>query len=63
MSNGAFCNCEKKDKSNWVVSSYKSNYSHFEYPKGERHYSDYSQVECKKCGRTWRTKAKYVEEL
>ena len=41
----------------------KHNHSHFEYPKGEEHYSEYSTICCTKCGMIWRTKAKYVETL
>jgi hypothetical protein len=63
MSNGVMCKCEIKDKKNWYVLTYHGNYSHFESPKGAFHYSRYSDVCCSKCGHTWRTKAKYVDEL
>ena len=57
------CRCEKSDKNNWYVLTYHGNYSHFQYPKGQFHYSDYSTVVCQKCSSVWRTKAKYVENL
>jgi len=57
------CRCKPRDRKNWVVRVRNGNYSYFEYPKGAFHPSDYSQVVCKKCGGTWRTKAKYVDEL
>lgn len=55
------CKCGSKTK--WVIIHYKHNHSHFEYPKDEEHYSDYSTVKCTECGMVWRTKAKYVETL
>jgi len=39
------------------------NHSHFEYPKGAAHPSDYSTVRCLSCGAIGRTKAKYVDFL
>ena len=66
MSGWSACRCEgtrKEKMKNWVVRERNCNYSYFEYPKGEKHYSDYSLVVCKKCGGMFRTKAKYVESL
>lgn len=61
MSVGIFCDCEKKDRSQWRVRVYRANYSAFNgYRKTS---SDYSEVYCTVCRRAWRTKAKYVEEL
>ena len=57
------CICIPRDRSGWVVRLRKCNYSYFERPKGQKHFSEYSTVVCKKCGGTWRTKAKYVDEL
>lgn len=46
---------------NWRVVHYRCNHSAF---NGYRHTcSDYSAVTCEKCGRVWRTKAKYVDNL
>lgn len=46
---------------NWTVPRYKYNQSAF----SGYHYtpSDYSDVHCNICKRTWRTKAEYVEDL
>ena len=57
------CKCEEKNKENWIVIHRRHNHSHFEYPKGEEHYSFYSTVLCLKCRALGRTKAKYVDEL
>ncbi|MHA1280592.1 MAG: hypothetical protein ACTSQ8_25835 [Candidatus Helarchaeota archaeon] len=57
------CTCIPRDRSGWVVQMRNCNYSYFESPKGLKHFSEYSAVLCKKCGGTWRTKAKYVNEL
>ena len=54
------CKCNNPK---WFVIHYKHNHSAFEYPKYQEHYSDYSTVVCKNCYATWRTKAKYVENL
>ena len=51
------------DKKYYEILHYKHNHSHFEYPKGAEHYSEYSTIRCTKCGMVWRTKAKYVEIL
>jgi len=67
MSGGISCHCEERSKPvklrNWAVLDRKCNRSYFEYPKGDCHVSDYSKVICWECGRVWRTKAKYVDEL
>lgn len=57
------CRCGRRDA--WRVTAYRCNYSAF----NGYHYtpSDYSEVTCSEdaggCGRRWRTKARYVEEL
>lgn len=57
---GLKCKCGYE---NYEIWHYKHNHSHFEYPKGGEHYSEYSTIHCKKCNAVWRTKAKYVEHL
>lgn len=54
------CGCGREY---YVVIHYKHNHSHFESPKGARHYSEYSKLQCKKCGAVFSSKAKYVDEL
>ena len=48
---------------NWIVISRKVNFSYFEFPKGEAHPSNYSNVYCIKCKQIWRTNANYVDNL
>jgi len=61
------CHCEERKKPvrerRWVVVHRYHNHSHFEYPKGAAHPSDYSTVRCLSCGAIGRTKAKYVDFL
>lgn len=60
------CRCEgshKEKMKNWRVLHRNCNYSYFEYPKGGRHYSDYSQVVCLNCFGNFRTKSDYVDDL
>lgn len=54
------CKC---DNPKWVVLHYKHNHSAFSSPKYAEHYSEYSTVACKNCYATWRTKARYVDNL
>lgn len=55
------CNCQPPDRSNWRIATYKGNYSAF---SGYRFTpSDYSEIICLTCRRSWRTKAKYVSSL
>jgi hypothetical protein len=65
MSGGPACNCPEAAKSikerAWRVLDYKCNYSKFNGSR--RTPSAYSAVQCNGCGRVWRTKASYVEEL
>jgi hypothetical protein len=63
MSGGKGCTCEVKDHKNWVVTRRNQNNSYFEAPKGQAHYSNYSDVRCKKCHALWRCKCKYILEL
>lgn len=53
--------CFREHREHWWVSTYKGNYSAF----NGRHFtpSDYSQVHCDACPRSWRTKAAYVDSL
>lgn len=44
----------------WCIVDYKYNRSHFH---GGYQASQYSRIECLRCGATWRTKAAYVEKL
>lgn len=56
-----YCQCEKLDRSKWRVIQRNCNHSAF---NGYRETpSDYSSVTCLDCGRVWRTKAKYVDQL
>ncbi len=60
------CQCQgtrKERMKNWVVVDRNCNYSHFETPKAEKHYSDYSLIKCNKCNGYFRTKADYVDSL
>lgn len=60
------CTCkgtEKEKRKSWRVLHRYHNHSYFESPKGEAHYSDYSQVVCINCMGNFRTKANYVSEL
>jgi hypothetical protein len=57
------CDCKIKNKDRWRVLHRNHNHSHFQYPKGEEHYSERSAVICLDCGKVWRTKAKYVDGL
>lgn len=58
MSGGLSCKC---DAPILVVTMRKANYSAF----NGYHYtpSDYSQIKCRRCGATWRSKAKFVQRL
>lgn len=63
MSGHVKCIC--KSRKNWRVTRRNYNNSYFEYPKGQKHYSEYSSVICisKDCMGNFRTKAKYVDDL
>jgi hypothetical protein len=65
MSGGDACDCPERKKPvrerNWVVRDWRCNHSAFSGYKWTP--SDYSAVECLKCGKWWRTKAKYVDLL
>lgn len=65
MSGGTGCKCAESKKpikdGNWKVIKYKYNESAFSGYR--RTPSDYSIISCQSCPATWRTKAKYVEEL
>lgn len=45
----------------WVVTCRNGNYSAFNSYRFQP--SDYSEVRCLDCGKTWRTKAQYVLQL
>jgi hypothetical protein len=59
------CRCEERSKPlherRWVVTARECNYSAF----SGYHWtpSDYSALRCGRCGASWRTKAKYVDQL
>lgn len=63
MSGHIPCTCG--NRKNWRVLHRNVNYSHFESPKGEAHFSEYSTVICisKDCHCCFRTKANYVATL
>jgi hypothetical protein len=66
MSGHSPCTCLgtwKEKRRNWIVLDRNCNYSYFEAPKGEKHYSDYSTVSCTKCNGKFRSKANYVSDL
>jgi hypothetical protein len=65
MSGGEACKCGERKKPlherRWRVLQRKYAYSAF---NGYRYTpSDYSCVHCRECGRKWRTKAAYVDDL
>ena len=65
MSGGWACGCPEWDrplnKRRWVVVHRKCNFSAFNGYR--RTPSDYSRLQCRGCRRTWRTKARYVDQL
>ena len=66
MSSWIACSCNgtwEEKRKNWRIIDRNCNYSYFEYPKGQRHYSDYSLVTCLRCTGMFRTKANYVDDL
>lgn len=66
MSCGNPCTCkgtQKEKRKHWAVIHRNCNYSHFEKPKGQKHYSDYSLIKCMWCLGLFRSKANYVHEL
>jgi hypothetical protein len=58
---GASLLCQREHRARWVVVAYRGNRSAF----SGYHWtpSDYSAVRCEECGRYWRTKAAYVDDL
>lgn len=66
MSGWVPCTCEgtwKEKRKNWVVLHRNCNYSYFEFPKGCKHFSDYSLISCTRCLGRFRVKGKYVDDL
>ncbi|MDH3466206.1 MAG: hypothetical protein OES26_09910 [Gammaproteobacteria bacterium] len=65
MSGGDACSCLEREKPpikrEWVVWKLRFNTSAFNGYKVTP--SDYSTVHCQVCGKVWRTKAAYVDEL
>lgn len=58
------CVCEKKDRRYWfVLHGWRKKAFASGNPNGRKVLSEYSEVGCNKCGKLWRTKAKYVESL
>lgn len=59
------CQCLERKKPveqrAWIITEYKHNSSVFVKKGGE--YSDWSQILCVKCGKTGRSKSKYVDSL
>jgi transcription elongation factor Elf1 len=53
--------CPQCKSEKLFVSVYRGNWSAFNGYR--RQYSDYSEITCDACGHSWRTKAKYVEDL
>ena len=60
MANTKTCDCGKE---NWRVIHYRHNHSAFESPKYGFHHSEWSKIECTKCGNIFSSKAKYVGSL
>lgn len=59
---GYYCICTDTDRRNrWRVTQRNCNHSTFNGRK--RTPSRYSEVQCLKCGRSWRTTAAYVRTL
>jgi len=58
---GASLLCQREHREHWVVIAYHGNASAF----NGYHWtpSDYSACRCEECGRVWRTKAAYVDDL
>ena len=68
MSGHTPCTCKgtrEERMKNWYIPEgyYKTNYSYFEKPRGQAHYSEYSTIRCTECHMCFRTKAKFVEQL
>lgn len=65
MSQGVSCKCPEHKKPaaerNWVVLQRNGNCSAFNGYRWQS--SDYSCVQCHVCGMTWRTNAKFVDNL
>lgn len=65
MSQGTACTCPESKKPvvtrNWGVSDYHCNHSAFSGYRSTP--SDYSQVHCLSCNRSWRSKGKFVDAL
>lgn len=51
--------CAREHRTHWRVTVYRANHSAFSGYRRTR--SDYSELQCRWCGRRWRTKAAYVE--
>ena len=61
MSSGPACRFPRGHRDRWRVTVHKANYSAFN--GCHRTPSAYSEVTCLDCGRSWRTKAGYVDRL
>lgn len=53
--------CQRGHRAAWRVTVRKANYSAFN--GGRRTPSAYSEIACGTCGRRWRTRAAYVDQL
>ena len=61
MSKGIACQNRAEHWTSWRVVVRRANYSAFS--GGRRTPSDYSQLVCRACGASWRTKAAYVGQV
>lgn len=65
MSGGPVCRCKESgkplEKRRWLV--YQRYCNHSAFNGGHYTPSDWSSVSCRSCGATWRTKARYVDQV
>ena len=53
--------CRREHRESWAVVQYRGNASAFNGYRWQP--SDYSGIRCNACGRYWRTRAAYVDDL
>lgn len=58
---GRTVECMRSHRASWYVTQRRCNHSAFNGYHRTR--SDYSETKCGECGRRWRTKAAYVDDL
>ena len=60
MSGHIPCTCGNRNGLRLLKELKNTNYSYFESPKGQAHYSNYSTVACIKCNGYYRSKSKII---